>query len=251
MIKKTGGFSEQGKRSVNQDRILYVSDQSKGLFVVADGVGGLLHGERASEMIRSSFYVWWNDRGKWLDDSTLEEDIEEIREELSEINRKIYVSGIQGDFSASTIVLLWIKKAYYALFWSGDSRCYLAKKQYLNTLIVQMTVDDTWENQIKQKQQGHFSEEELKKFPDYGKLVHALGKTERFSCNIRTGETCGNMLFVLCSDGVYKYMEPGIFKTVIRKFYRERSEEDFFKRIQWYIEKEKAPDNLSLIYVRL
>lgn len=251
MIKKAGGFSEQGERSVNQDRILYVSDQTKGLFLVADGVGGLHHGERASAAIRNSFYQWWNERGRWLDDSTLDDDIEEIRGKLSEISRKIYESGDSNNFSASTIVLLWLKNAYYALFWAGDSRCYLAKKQYLGISVAQMTVDDTWENQVRQKQSGRFCEEELKKSPDYGKLVRVVGATERFSCNIRTGDIDGNSLFVLCSDGVYKYIGLGILKAEIRKFYRGGSEEQFFRQIQNQIEKKKAPDNLSLVYVKL
>ena len=39
MITEAGGFSEKGKREINQDRILNLTDGEKGLFLVSDGMG--------------------------------------------------------------------------------------------------------------------------------------------------------------------------------------------------------------------
>lgn len=246
MIDKIGGFSERGSREINQDRILYLSDEKKGLFIVADGVGGWLHSERASEMICSSFRAWWDEKKSALEHSEFEDDVEEIRNCLQRLNRDIYEATDGRKDSASTVTLLWIKKDCYALFWAGDSRCYQIRQHWFRPKMDQMTIDDIWENESKQRE---LPEEVLRKQPEYGKLIRAVGAGSELSCSIRTGLLEGRTLFLLCSDGIYKYVEDSLLKKAVRKFYRKKSEADFWGELQSHIEQKEAPDNFSLVYV--
>lgn len=72
-----------------------------------------------------------------------------------------------------------------------------------------MTIDDVWENESKQRE---LPEEVLRKQPEYGKLIRAVGAGPELSCSIRTGLLEGRTLFLLCSDGIYKYVEDSLLK---------------------------------------
>ena len=66
MKMRYGALSDQGDvRTENQDRILaltgMVAGKETGLFVVADGMGGLSYGSAVSAYIIESFSRWWEE----------------------------------------------------------------------------------------------------------------------------------------------------------------------------------------------
>ena len=49
-------------RDANEDSYLTRVSERGGLFLVADGIGGMAHGEVVSGMLRDSYDRWWQDR---------------------------------------------------------------------------------------------------------------------------------------------------------------------------------------------
>lgn len=59
MIKDVAFFSERGIREKNQDAIYVSSEKKRGVFVLADGMGGHAEGEVASSAIVTGIKKWW------------------------------------------------------------------------------------------------------------------------------------------------------------------------------------------------
>ena len=60
MIKDVAFFSERGTRDINQDAIYAAAKKGRGIFVVADGMGGHSGGEIASSAIVNGIRNWWD-----------------------------------------------------------------------------------------------------------------------------------------------------------------------------------------------
>ena len=74
-------YSNQGGRSYNEDSIGSSYDDSRGIFVVADGLGGHALGEEASATAVENIISGWN---------ASEEDIStQLKERIAEANQNI------------------------------------------------------------------------------------------------------------------------------------------------------------------
>ena len=244
MIPAAGGFSEKGKRKVNQDRILHLTDGEKGLFLVSDGMGGHSEGERASQTISSFYENWWNTYDRHSSGNSFFQDVEELREILEQTNRNIW-EETQTDICGATIILLWVKKNQYALFWSGDSRCYEVSRRWIMPEITQLTVDDVWQNSPEVRRQAGTSIDHSK----YGKLVRAVGvNADNSFYTVRTGIVKKRTTFLLCSDGVYKYMSRKDFSRAVLTFHRNGLQKDLFGTVREKVYAGGGSDNVSLVY---
>lgn len=243
------GFSETGmRRTINQDAVGMFFKDDCGLFLVSDGMGGHSEGERASQEIKKACQNWWEGYLQEESRAGFLETVSQLKEVLARANRTIWDETSQEEICGATVVLLWIQQGSYGLLWSGDSRCYLAEHKLFGTKIRQITIDDVWENQPELSQQ--YSKDEILSHPNRGRLVRAAGVGKNFTCTVQTGALEGKMLFALCSDGVYKYMEPEKFKAVLKLAARG---EDLGKPLAEMKEKvyeNQAPDNLSCILVK-
>lgn len=247
------GFSETGiRRNLNQDAIGIFTEEDQGLFLVSDGMGGHSEGERASREVQTACQDWWErhlERCQEGDEPDFAQTVRELKEVLAAASRKIWEETNQKEICGATVVLLWIWKSSYALLWSGDSRCYVARPWLLGTKVRQLTIDDVWENQP--EQQGQYSREELLSHPNFGKLVQAAGVSENFVCTAQTGTVDGKSLFALCSDGVYKYMAPGSLEAALKAAVRGDDFEKQFQKIRDAVYGNQAPDNLSCVFVKV
>src|SRR5689334_10155201 len=106
------------KRKINEDSILVETD--RGLWAVADGMGGHEAGEVASAMVVDAL------RGL-PDTSDLDQLAASADEALAATNRELIslarTKG-QGSSIGTTIVGLAISDGHFRCFWSGDSRGY-------------------------------------------------------------------------------------------------------------------------------
>lgn len=244
MITAAGGFSEKGKREVNQDRILNLTDGEKGLFLVSDGMGGHSEGERASQTISTLFEDWWNTYDRHSSDHSFAQDVENLRKILESANSKIWEETLTG-ICGATIVLLWVKKNQYALFWSGDSRCYTVARKRIFPEITQLTVDDVWQNSSEARKKMRVQTNNA----EYGKLVRAVGVNSDSSFyTVRTGIIKSRTTFFLCSDGVYKYMSRNDFSKAVLKFHKNNFQKEFFETVREKVYAGGGSDNASLVY---
>ncbi len=244
MIAAVGGFSEKGKREVNQDRILILTDGEKGLFLVSDGMGGHSEGERASQTISTLYEDWWNTYDRHSFNNSFTQDVENLRKILESANSKIWEETLTG-ICGATIVLLWVKKNQYALFWSGDSRCYAVNRQRIFPQITQLTIDDVWQNSSELHENAGTQSDNTK----YGKLIRAVGVNSDSSFyTIRTGIIKSRTTFLLCSDGVYKYMNSKNFSKAILKFHKNGLKKELFETVKKNVYAGSRSDNVSLVY---
>lgn len=183
----SGAVTLQGPRPANEDSIW--QDAGRGLYVVADGIGGPGKGDLASQMLVS------------LLESTLaskpQAPLDEVvTEALSLANRKI-IAAFLGDPAlkglGSTVTLALIEGNRLRLWHVGDSRAYLLRGRKLTCL----TEDHTLARVLEKMGQTP---------PEKGAhtLVRCLGKDAK--CTFDTVDTTlepGDRL-LLCTDGVYR-----------------------------------------------
>lgn len=238
------GISEKGlAREINQDAILMHSGTCAGLFVIADGMGGHSHGEWASQQIIRCLEEWWKNFRAASYEGDFARMTASIKQAVEYANREIYTSYNGTEICGSTIALLFLYQNQYCILYTGDSRIY----QYQGRTWRLLTVDETWENQ------ASLSRQERKDFqnPNYGKLVNAIGIRERMQCRILTGQCDERSIFLLCSDGLYKFCSDSYLKRCIKKSRKNGELEDICCQMRDMVYKNGAGDNVSLVIVRL
>lgn len=174
-----------GKRKINEDS--YLVDQQLGLYVVADGVGGLEKGEVASNLACKTILTAIQS-GASLQ-SAIHLAHQAIIDEVKTDNKK---KGM-----ATTIVALLIKEGNYEIVWVGDSRVYLWDDE-----LHLITKDDSYIEILLES--GHISLEDLDTHPDRNVISQALG-IERKDLELHSNQGClqKNQLLLICTDGLF------------------------------------------------
>lgn len=241
-------FSEAGlKRQENQDSLFCQTDGTAGLFLVADGMGGHLDGAYASRIIKSRASDWWNRYRRLPQRPDFLTSVEELKKFFSDANKEIYDNTVEGNVCGSTLVALWLDHDAWAVFSCGDSRCYQAWGRIFKRKFFHLTTDDVWENQPENIRGMTMKEVESHK--NYGRLVKAVGAGPDFQCSVQSSPCRERAVFLLCSDGIYKYCPDAILKRLC--FYSLASGK--LDAAAWDIRRQVfqngAGDNLSLILV--
>lgn len=227
-------------RERNEDAILMCAFEDTALFLVADGIGGKNNGEIVSGILRDEFCKWWETEFlASIGEMDFPKSIEAIREKLLQINREVVLRF--GEWtSGSTVVLLFLSGKNCAIFSSGDSRIYHARG--LRTKV--LTRDDTVENLPAERACRYGTSAT-------GKLVGAVGINNRLEFSVRTEIVRPKDRFLLCSDGVYRYVRN-------RKLEKTLAFEALFHPLDGIVEKlckevenNGAGDNYSMIIVKI
>lgn len=237
------GISDIGKiRKVNQDSYGIYQRDDVGLFVVADGMGGYTNGEKASQMVVAQLSNWWNSFSPALFGYKFDKMLTAIEQVIEYANKIIYTQYNQNEVCGTTVTVLFIYKNLYSVIYAGDSRCYI----YEGKKWGQLTVDEIWENQ------SHISNSErrMKAHPNRGKLVNAIGIKEQAQCRIVTGVISCNAVFILCSDGLYKFCQERFLKDCMKKCKDKRALEKELVYMIDRVYKNGADDNITIVVVR-
>jgi len=186
-ISKTGLV-----RSNNEDSVF--CQPSSGLFMVADGMGGVSGGEVASALAVEILAQ------ELLSKSNGETGPEEmLRAGFYRANDNIYTEGNQNpQYSGmgTTLTVLWCLglKGYIAHV--GDSRAYLFRKGKLRLL----TQDHSVVGEM--LREGKITEEQAKEHPQRHIITRALGAAVRVDVDILLLDLEPGDRFLLCSDGM-------------------------------------------------
>lgn len=237
------GRSDIGKvRKINQDALGIFQKEDAGLFVVADGMGGYAHGEKASQKVIEELSNWWNSFSPVLFGYEFQRMMSSIEQVIEYANEIINAQCNQDEICGTTVVVLFIYQDYYGILYAGDSRCYMAQGRKWETL----TVDDVWENQSFISKQ----ERMMLDHPNRGKLVNAIGVHKNVSCRMITNVLAKDTVFLLCSDGLYKFCHDKNLRNCARKCKdKERMEHEVAALINTVYDNE-AKDNITVILVR-
>lgn len=239
---EVNGICDKGlKRETNQDRILIKAKDETALLVIADGMGGHTHGERASEHIVYEFEKWYEifDCDKYQND--FNNMVINIQDQLEQINKAIYNFYSDNTICGSTVVVVFVYRDMYAVFWAGDSRGYIMDKWRFKLL----TFDDVWENQPEVR--NNLSIEQIKENPNCGKLVNSIGIAEHARINIRTDRLKKGTKLMICSDGLYKMCSEIDIKKIMRRYRGNKGGSSIMEDCLNMVYKHGAKDNVSMV----
>lgn len=204
---KSSGITDVGlKREGNEDS--YSVEDSLGLYIVADGMGGHLAGEIASkisvEIINKVFRKWLEkDAGECeifgKADSSLSRKGNYILGGIRLANRVIYELALERKEyhgMGTTVVVLFTTPSLVIAANVGDSRIYLIRDGEIERLSRDHSIV------AEQVEMGMMTEEEAENSPLRHVLTRNLGSSEEVEPDIFEIEPANNDRFILCSDGL-------------------------------------------------
>lgn len=241
---------EQGSlKKINQDGILAKVGEDPGgefgLFVVADGMGGLSSGEVASFMVIEGLHLWWLEvLPKLLPTSEINEIKKSLIQYVDEINQRIIDFGLQrGKKLGTTLSMLFIYHHQYYIYHIGDSRIYGFPRGGLK----QLTKDHGWVAEA--LAEGLLTREEACNHPRSNALTQCMGVNHQLNPFQTTGFLKGNEGFLICSDGFYRYISEEIIEKNLNG-----NQHNFSSALGTLVDliyREGARDNLSAIVIKL
>lgn len=204
---KSSGITDVGlKREGNEDS--YSIEDSLGLYIVADGMGGHLAGEIASkisvEMINKVFRKWIDkDAGDkeifGQPDSSLSRKGNFILGGIRLANRVIYELALEKEEyhgMGTTVVVLLVTPSLVIAANVGDSRIYMVRDGEIERLSRDHSIV------AEQVEMGMMTKEEAENSPLRHVLTRNLGSSEEVDPEIFEIEPANNDRFILCSDGL-------------------------------------------------
>jgi len=191
-----------GVRKINQDAFADLPE--KGLWVVADGMGGHKDGAIASEAIVNAFK-------QFVPEKTIGATIVKIHQQLDKVNgiliEQAAMTG-ENEIIGSTVVVLYAKQQRSVVVWSGDSRIYLLRRGQLR----QLTHDHNNESVLLAE---GFNADEISRHPYAQVLTHAVGGEAELFLDIQIQEVRDGDVFLLCSDGLNKEVSDDEIENII------------------------------------
>jgi PPM family protein phosphatase len=182
-------------RSGNEDNFAVHANGDRGLFIVADGMGGHAAGEVASEMavqiIERELQGIQN-----LDDRTV---AETVAEALRKANRNIHdrtITEVDKQGMGTTASVLLISRLKYMIGQVGDSRVYRLRDGALQ----QLTKDHSYVQE--QVDAGFLTPEQARYHPYSNVITRCVGASPEVEPDIYAGEAKVGDLFLVASDGL-------------------------------------------------
>ena len=223
-------------RKNNEDS--YYVNESKNLYVLADGMGGHLAGERASKMATE---IIGEDFAGEREVISIDDAIEILSSSIRDANKKIYESSQENeDYRGMGTTLSSGLILDDVLIYSniGDSRIYR-----INEDMEQITKDDSFVNYLIEI--GEITEEEAKNHPKKNVLTKAMGTTSDIEVIVNTLNIKDKDVLLFCSDGLTNMVpDEEIFKIV-----KENSPEEARDMLLDLALKNGGMDNITFILV--
>ncbi|WP_277221315.1 Stp1/IreP family PP2C-type Ser/Thr phosphatase [Peptoniphilus vaginalis] len=226
-----------GNYRKNNEDSFYVNE-SKNLYLLADGMGGHLAGERASKMATE---IIGEDFASEREVVSIDDAIEILSSSIRDANKKIYESSQENeDYRGMGTTLSSGLILDNVLIYSniGDSRIYR-----INEEMEQITQDDSFVNYLIEI--GEITEEEAKNHPKKNVLTKAMGTTSDIEVIVNTLNIKDKDVFLFCSDGLTNMVpDEDIFKIV-----KENSPEEARDMLLDLALKNGGMDNITFILV--
>jgi protein phosphatase len=181
-------------RAGNEDNFFAGTNGARGLFVVADGMGGHAAGEVASEMA-----VRILQRELLHAEFPAERTAEQVAESLRRANRAIYdrtLAEVDKQGMGTTASVLLLSEGRYLIGQIGDSRVYLLRDGVLR----QLTKDHSYVQE--QVDAGFLTAEQARYHPYSNVITRCVGASEAVEPDVYEGDVRGGDLFLVASDGL-------------------------------------------------
>jgi PPM family protein phosphatase len=208
---RVGYVSDAGlERGVNEDRLLI--DESRGLFLVVDGLGGHAAGDRAAEIAVRVI-------GEQID--ATEADAEtSVRRAITAANNQIYELAKSSEDlrgMACVLTLALVKNEQVTVGHVGDTRLYLI----WNGNLRKVTSDHSPVGE--QEEQGLLSEEEAMRHPRRNQVFRDVGSSLRKPTDTAFIETRRlpfrpEAALLLCSDGLTDVLTASQISDIVEQY---------------------------------
>lgn len=182
-------------RSGNEDNFFAETDDKRGVFVVADGMGGHAAGEVASEMAVQII------ARQLLPLASVKEANADttVAQALKDANRAIYdrmLAEVDKQGMGTTASVLLLSDHGYLIGQIGDSRVYLLR----DGALTQITKDHSYVQE--QVDAGLLTLEQARYHPYSNVITRCVGASEEVEADVYTGEVRVGDVFLVASDGL-------------------------------------------------
>ncbi len=182
-------------RSGNEDNFVVDANDTRGVFVVADGMGGHAAGEVASEM---AVQIVQRELAP-VRDLDGEDVVQLVASTLRRANRAIHdrtITEVDKQGMGTTASVLVVSGARYLIGQVGDSRVYLLRDGSFS----QLTKDHSYVQE--QVDAGYLTPEQARYHPYSNVITRCVGASPEVEPDIYRGEVRLGDLFLVASDGL-------------------------------------------------
>jgi len=226
-------------RSGNEDNYLMVPE--RGIFIVADGMGGHAAGEVASEMaVRIVSQDLGSFRGLSPDDAAARM-IQSIRDANAAIfERTLSEHDKRGMGTTTTVLVLHANR--YLLGQVGDSRGYLLRDGVFH----QLTKDHSYVQE--QVDAGYLTPEQARSHPYSNVITRCVGASGDVTPDLFSGTVRAGDVFLLASDGLTGMLEDDVLASIVKS---DGTPEKWVDRLVGEANRRGGLDNITVIIVRV
>ena len=221
------------RRSLNEDAVLAQPD--RGLFAVADGMGGHEAGEVASAMIVDALRAL----PQCPDIDALTDAAMRALEAVNGRLQALAHTDLRPRTIGSTVVGLTLDATRFACFWAGDSRAYRLRHGRLR----QLTRDHSLVQDMVEA--GMLDPAAAPGHPNANVVTRAVGASASLAVESIAGEIQGGDRFLLCSDGLTRHVDDEEIEATMAEMGLEPAADRLLETVL----ARGAHDNVSLILV--
>ena len=197
------------KRKKQEDSVLISKHnlvKNQELLLVADGMGGLQNGAKASNVTAKEVYYWFQN----LDKDTLREE-KKMKDELYSFLKYLDDEvGFKSKWGGSTLVAATINEETIFVFNIGDSRAYIYDDK-----LKRLTEDHSYAQNLYNS--GRMTEEDMRFYKMNNILTSWLGGDYKdLKLNLYTLDKKDIQKIFLCSDGVSDCISFNDFEKIVK-----------------------------------
>lgn len=197
---------------IGKDKDIVLSDKGA-LLVVADGMGGMNAGEKASELVIKGVKEGFSNIPDTIlgDDAQMLSFIKKTIQNADSLIKEYAKNHREANGLGSTIVLVWFwgEKAFCG--WCGDSRIY---RYNPNNELVRLSHDHSYVQEL--VDEGRIEPDEAFDHPDGNIVTRALGDNgETANPELKVYDICERDVFLLCSDGLCGLLQDKQIEDII------------------------------------
>lgn len=239
---QVGSVSDRGlseKRPLNEDS--YLVDAARGIFVVADGVGGAEAGEVASQtavdVLNDAF------QHKVADGDDVEDLMELAIQRANSSIHQMAQDHARFSMMATTVVALHLDGHRATIGHVGDSRLY------------RLTPDgnlhrETEDHSIVEEEvrAGRMTPEQAANHPSKNVISRALGAEDSVEADMKVIDIEDGSAFLLCTDGITRHLPDGELRELLTS---EASPAEVCEEMKRRCYQRGAEDNLTAVIVQV
>jgi serine/threonine protein phosphatase PrpC len=237
----SSALSDRGlneRRPLNEDAFL--DDRERGIFAVADGVGGAEAGEVASQ---TAIEVLDEAFRHQVDGADVEDLMELAIQRANASIHQMAQDHARFSMMATTIVALHLKGNIATFGHVGDSRLYrLAPDGQLHR--------ETEDHSIVEEEvrAGRMTREQAANHPSKNVISRALGAEQGVEVDMKTMEVEEGTEFLLCTDGITRHVSDNEMRQLL---VLNNDLEEVCRELKRRCYERGAEDNLTVVVVRV